>query len=95
MTKEQLFKILDDNGIRYDKTVEREGTEGYVNDECAALASEIYGDLFKMATYGVNYGFSKCEDDIKELIKLIVSMITATSRKEVKIAKTDKSAFRL
>ena len=40
MTKEQLFKILDDNGVRYDKTVEREGTEGYVNDGCAALAEQ-------------------------------------------------------
>ena len=90
MTKEQLFKILDDNGVRYDKTVEREGTEGYVNDECAALAEKIYGDLYNMATYGVNYGFSKCEDYIKDLTKLIASMITGTSRKEVNLAKTDK-----
>ena len=95
MTKEQLFKILDDNGIRYDKTVERESTEGYVNDGCAALAETIYGDLYKMATYGVNYGFSKCEDDIKELIKLIVSMITGTSRKEVNLAKTDKKRVQI
>ncbi len=95
MTKEQLFKILDDNGIRYDKTVEREGTEGYVNDECAALAGEIYDDLYRMASYGVNYGFSKCEDDIKELIKLIVSMIAGTSRKEVNLAKTDKKRVQI
>lgn len=90
MTKEQLFKILNDNGIKYDRTVEREGTEGYVNDGCAALAEDIYGDLFNMATYGVNYGFSKCEDDIKELTKLIASLIAGTSRKEVNLAKTDK-----
>lgn len=90
MTKEQLFNILNDNGVRYDKTVEREGTEGYVNDECAAVADRIYGDLYKMAAYGVNYGFSKCEEDIKELIKLIVSLIAGTSRKEVNLVKTEK-----
>ena len=90
MTKEQLFKILDDNGVKYDKTVEREGADGYVNDECAAVADRIYEDLFKMASYGVNYGFSKCEEDIKELIKLVVSLISGTSRKEVNLVKTEK-----
>lgn len=95
MTKEQLFKILDDNGVRYDKTVSREGTEGYVNDECAALAEKIYENLYDMAAYGVNYGFSKCEDDIKELIKLISSLIAGTSRKEVNLAKTDKKRVQI
>ncbi|MCM1545877.1 MAG: hypothetical protein NC033_02460 [Clostridiales bacterium] len=95
MTKEQLFKILDDNGVKYDKTIEHESTEGYVSDECAALADKIYGDLYRMALYGVNYGFSKCEDDIKELIKLISSMIAGTSRKVVNLAKTDKKRVQI
>ncbi|MDE7256659.1 MAG: hypothetical protein K2N50_01720 [Clostridia bacterium] len=89
MTKEQLFKILSDNGVRYDRALDSESTEGFVNDECAALAGRMYGDLYKMTAYGVNYGFSKCEDDIKELTKLIASLIAGTSRKAVNIAKTE------
>lgn len=89
MTKEQLFKILNDNGVRYDKALDSESTEGFVNDECAALADKMYGDLYEMAAYGVNYGFSKCEDDIKEISKLIASLIAGTSRKAVNLAKTE------
>lgn len=89
MTKEQLFNILKDNGIRYDRTVEKESTEGFVSDECAEYAEGVYADLYKMAEYGVNYGFSKCEEDIKDLIKIISSLIVGTSRKTVVLAKVD------
>ncbi|MDE7300720.1 MAG: hypothetical protein K2N47_00975, partial [Clostridia bacterium] len=45
--------------------------------------------LYKMAAYGVQNGFSKCDDDIRELTKLIASLICGTSRKTVNLAKTE------
>ena len=89
MTKEQLFKILNDNGVRYDRDVEKESTEGFVSDECAAYAESVYGDVFKLAVYGVQNGFSKCEDDIKDLTKIIASLIAGTSRKAVNLSKLE------
>ncbi|MCM1236654.1 MAG: hypothetical protein NC489_41790, partial [Ruminococcus flavefaciens] len=89
MTREQLLIILRDNGVRYDRALEREATEGFVSDECAAKAEEIYNDLYRMAAYGVQNGFSKCDDDIRELTKLIASLICGTSRKTVNLSKTE------
>lgn len=89
MTKEQLFEILDSNGVRYDKKIDKERTEGFVNDECAAYAEKVYADLYQLALYGVANGFNKCDDDIAELIKLIVSLIAGISRKDVNLAKTE------
>ncbi len=88
MTKEQLYKILKDNGVKYDKDVEKESTEGFVNDDCAKCAEELYETLFRLTAFGMQEGFSKCEDEIKDLTKLIASMITGTSRKTVNLAKT-------
>lgn len=89
MTKEQLFKILDDNQIKYDSKISKVKTEGFVNDECAAYAETLYEDLYKLATFGVANGFSKCDDDIKEIVKLAVSLISGISRKEVNLVKTE------
>lgn len=90
MTKEQLLNILRTNGIKYDKDIERESTEGYVSDECEAFAEKLYGDLFEIVTYSVQNGFSKSADEIKELTKLIASLIAGTSRKQINLAKTEE-----
>ncbi|MDE7086709.1 MAG: hypothetical protein K2O67_00785, partial [Clostridia bacterium] len=89
MTKEQLFKILDDNGVKYDKKVDKQKTEGFVSDKCAEYAETLYADLFKLAKFGVAYGFSKCDDDIKELVKLVTLLISGISRKEVNLSKIE------
>ena len=65
MTREQLLGILNANGVRYDRDIEKAETEGYVSDECAAFAEKLYGDMYTLAAYGVNYGFGKCDEDIK------------------------------
>lgn len=89
MTKEQLLSILNANGVRYDRAIESAETEGYVSDECAAFADKLYGDLYKFAEYGVNYGFSKCDDDIKDMTKIIASLVAGTSRKAVNTVKLE------
>lgn len=88
MTREQLYKIFKDNGVKYDKDVERESTEGFVNDECAAYAEELYADLTAITRYGMQEGFSRCEDEIRDITKLIASLIAGTSRKQINLAKT-------
>lgn len=89
MTREQLLGILNANGVRYDRDIEKAETEGYVSDECAAFAEKLYGDMYTLAAYGVNYGFGKCDEDIKDLSKLIASLVAGTSRKTVNLVKTE------
>lgn len=90
MTREQLLSIFKENDVKYDTGIEKQDTEGFVNDECEKYAQTLYGDLYKIAAYGMQSGFSKAaEDDIKELTKLISSLIAGTSRKAVNLAQTE------
>lgn len=89
MTKEQFLKILKDNDVRYDRDIEMESTEGFVSDECAEYAQKLYDDLYTLTGFGIRYGFSKCEEDIRALTKLVASLIAGTSRKAVNLAKTE------
>ena len=90
MTKKQLLKILYDNDVRYDDEIQNEAIEGFVNDECAEYSEKLYGDLYEIAFYGVQNGFSKCGNDIYELTKLIASLISGTSRKTPNLAKIEE-----
>ncbi len=95
MTREQFKKILRDNGVAYDKNIEKEEVEGFVNDGCAEYAEKLYDDLFKLTLFGVQYGFNKCGDEIYDLTKLLSSLIAGISRKEVNLARTEEKRLQI
>lgn len=90
MTKEQLLNVLRTNKVPYNKALDGEATCGYPSDEYAEYAQKLYGDLFTIASYGVQNGFGSCRDEIRDLTDLVAKLLNGTKRVNVNFDKTEK-----
>ncbi|MGN0812141.1 MAG: hypothetical protein ACI4MQ_01340 [Candidatus Coproplasma sp.] len=89
MKKENLIKILKDNGVPFNSALSDEAVLGYANDENAVYAQRLYADLYLMAQYGVQNGFGKVRDEIKKISDFIAKLLNGTKYKIVNLTKME------
>lgn len=95
MQKEQLIEILKQNGVKFNKALLSESVAGYTSDENAEYALVLYEDLFRLAEYGVQFGFGKVKGKIKEISDLIAPLISGTSYVFVSLKDTETKRLKI